>query len=139
MFIYERWVVGRERVLMGSRGVAAGGSARMRALLLLHAAGAGGSTLRHLSSYDYDPAAQRGWLTLGKTDNLTLLAEGWARYRLPALFELGQNDPSSSLLCFTNGSKPMIPCGGHDAGSLPFYCRGVGLFPCRGVGLFPNT
>ena len=98
------------------RGVVVGGSVRMRALLLLLAAGAGGSTLRHLSSYDYDPAAQRGWLTLGKTDNLTLLAEGWARYRLPALFELGQNDPSSSLLCLTNGSKhPMIPCGGRGS------------------------
>ena len=40
-----------------------------------------GSSLQHLTMFDYDPAAQHSWATLGKTDNVTLLDEGWAKYR----------------------------------------------------------
>jgi len=76
------------------------------------------SALRFLSTYDYDPAAQAGWLTLGKTDNLTLLAEGWAKYRIPALIELSQ-DASDSLWCANNGT--LRPCGGR--GSATFAAR----------------
>lgn len=73
------------------------------------------SALRYLSTYDYDPAAQAGWLTLGKTDNLTLLAEGWAKYRIPALIELSQ-DTSDSLWCASNRS--LRPCGGRDSATF---------------------
>eukprot|EP01052_Picozoa_sp_SAG31_P014191 SAG31_NODE_873_length_11325_cov_34.061197_4_plen_330_part_00 len=76
------------------------------------------SALRYLSIYDYDPDAQSGWLTLGKTDNLTLLADGWKRHRIPALIELSKND-RDSLWC-GNGSA-LEPCGGR--GSAVFSAR----------------
>jgi hypothetical protein len=91
-------------------------------VLALHASPAGGK-LAFLSSYDYDPAAQHGWLTLGKTDNLTLLLQGWGEHRIPALFELGKSGPED-LWCFSgtqNTSNPLIPCGGR--GSATFAAR----------------
>lgn len=86
----------------------------------LVAAGPSGcfGTLQYLSMYDYDPAAQAGWLTLGKTDNMTLLAEGWAKYRIPSLIELSQG-AADSLWCSTN--KSLRPCGGR--GSATFAAR----------------
>jgi len=78
-----------------------------------------GGALRYLSSYDYDPAAQAGWLTLGKTDNLTLLVEGWKKYRIPALIELSQGG-GDSLWC-ANSTGSLIPCGGR--GSATFAAR----------------
>ena len=102
------------------------------ALVLLPARPAGGK-LAYLSSYDYDPAAQHGWLTLGKTDNLTLLLHGWETHRIPALIELGKSGPDD-LWCFSgpqNTSNPLIPCGGR--GSATFAARlaafGVAMKP----------
>ena len=57
--------------------------------------------LQHLLFYDYDPQAQRSFVTLGKTDNATLLTEGWAQYKLPALLELTKSR-SDSLWCFSD-------------------------------------
>ena len=80
--------------------------------------------LQHLLFYDYDPQAQRSFVTLGKTDNATLLTEGWAQYKLPALLELTKGGPNS-LWCFSDTqnasnkvsghSNPLIPCGGRDS------------------------
>ena len=71
--------------------------------------------IEHMTMYDFDPAAQHTWLTMGKTDNVTLLDEAWAKYKLPSLIELTKSGPQS-LWCFTNGThNPLVPCGGRGS------------------------
>jgi hypothetical protein len=119
---------------------AAPAAALLLLLLLLAGPPRTEPALSELLFYDYDPTAQRDWLTLGKTDNITLLQEGWNRYRLPALLELSKSGPTD-LWCFTAGKNPLIPCGGR--GSAEWTTRlaafGAMLRPhlrsgsCRGV------
>ena len=83
---------------------------------LLRMVGSGAAPgIEHMTMYDFDPAAQHTWLTMGKTDNVTLLDEAWAKYKLPSLIELTKSGPQS-LWCFTNGThNPLVPCGGRGS------------------------
>jgi hypothetical protein len=85
----------------------------LAALLLAHVTEA---SLKHLTMYDFDPAAQHQWLSMGKTDNITLLTLAWEKYKLPSLMSIGVGGPpDSTLWCFTKGKKPLIPCGGRGS------------------------